>query len=367
MSIDVARLLEAGLPALLAQVISGGDSNNFRNLLDGGDFTVNPFQRNIAGLATANALTTAITSATPGYFADRWFGCGGGTTSIAFSSVADTTVPGFNTSLVFGRTSTNTTVVPIYLGQVLELGDSVRCQGQPVVFSFWVRQGANYSGGNLTVQVIAGTGTNDTAAHMNTVAWTNQTNIVNQSVPVPTTMTRLQFGGVVPATLATPAVALTQLGVQLSYTPAGTAGAADNIIVNGFQLEIGTTASLFEHRDPEVELGICQRYCAVFAEPASGVIISGAGMMSATNAQQVTIPLPTTMVKAPAVTVSAGTLKFNIAGTPTAVGGGFAGGTTHTPTMITVVGTVTATAGQATNLQGTSVAGAGYVLASADF
>jgi hypothetical protein len=71
------------------------------------------------------------------------------------------------------------------------------------------------------------------------------------------------------------------------------------------------------------------------------------------------------MRAAPTVTLSAGGFRFNIAGTPTAVGGGFAAGSTHTPNMITVVGTVTATSGQATALQGNG--STGYIVASADF
>ena len=56
--------------------------------------------------------------------------------------------------------------------------------------------------------------------------------------------------------------------------------------------------------------------------------------------------------------------KFNIAGAATAVAG-FAAGTTHTPNYISVVGTTTATSGQATILQGGG--GAGFIQASADF
>src|SRR6516165_1026371 len=44
---------------------------NFRNLIDGGDFTINPWQRNVPGLASAGAIAAAITN-TATYFADRW-------------------------------------------------------------------------------------------------------------------------------------------------------------------------------------------------------------------------------------------------------------------------------------------------------
>ena len=43
---------------------------NFRNLIDGGDFSINPFQRNVPGLASGGVISTAI-AATPTYFADQ--------------------------------------------------------------------------------------------------------------------------------------------------------------------------------------------------------------------------------------------------------------------------------------------------------
>ena len=48
---------------------------NFRNLIDGGDFSINPFQRNIPGLASGGVIATPI-GATPTYFADRFFAAG---------------------------------------------------------------------------------------------------------------------------------------------------------------------------------------------------------------------------------------------------------------------------------------------------
>src|SRR5271166_946643 len=52
---------------------------NFRNLIDGGDFSINPFQRNIPGLASGGVIVTPV-AATPTYFADRFFAAGGAAT-----------------------------------------------------------------------------------------------------------------------------------------------------------------------------------------------------------------------------------------------------------------------------------------------
>jgi hypothetical protein len=54
---------------------------NFRNLIDGGNFTVNPFQRNIPGLASGGVISSPISS-TPTYFADRFFAVGGASSAI---------------------------------------------------------------------------------------------------------------------------------------------------------------------------------------------------------------------------------------------------------------------------------------------
>lgn len=321
---------------------------NFRNVLDGGDFTINPFQRGTSQSADiANTLT---------YTADRWFMVGGASSALDWSQQADTTVAGFADSLRMQRKSANTDTHALNLGQVIETSDAIRLQGQTVTLSFWAATGANYSGGNLTVQLVSGTGTNQSAANLVSGSWTGATNVINATQALSGTMTRYQFSGTVPA-------GCTQLGVLLSWTPSGTAGSNDYIQVNGFQLEVGAVAGPFEHRDVEVELALCQRYFFQINEPASGVVV-GAGMITSTNNETIFIPLPVQMRAAPTVAVTAGSFKFNIAGTATAVAG-FAAGTTHTPNYISVVGTTTGTSGQGTLLQGGG--GAGLISASADF
>ncbi len=326
----------------------------FRNVLDGGDFTVNPFQRNVPGLASGGVLSTAITS-TPGYFADRFFGVGGGSSAILFASVANVTVPGFSTALQFQRQSGNANTAAIYMGQIIETADSIRLQGQQVTLSFWAAVGANYSGGNLTVQVVSGTGSNQSAANAVAATWTGQTNVINSAAGLTTTMQRFQFVGTVPTNC-------TQLGVLFSFTPSGTAGANDWVQFMGVQLEQGAVASPFEHRDAQVELEICQRYAWLSAEPAAGVIL-GAGMNTGASAQTFYMAAPVQFYKPPTVTVAAGTFKTNQSGTPTTAT--IAAGATHTVNAISVTSNSAGTAGQATLLQGGG--GSGWILASADF
>ena len=143
-------LLEAGCVPLAFNPFA-----NYRNLIDGGDFSINPFQRNVPGLASGGVIATPIAS-TPTYFADRFFAVGAASSAILTAAVSDTSIPGFNQSLKVSRQSGNSSVAPINLGQVVETFNSLRCQNQTVTLSFWARAGASYSGGALTVRLSVG-------------------------------------------------------------------------------------------------------------------------------------------------------------------------------------------------------------------
>ncbi|HTZ67937.1 MAG TPA: hypothetical protein VMB83_10810 [Roseiarcus sp.] len=327
---------------------------NFRNLIDGGDFSINPFQRNIPGLASGGVITTPI-AATSTYFADRFFAAGAVASAILMAAVADTSVPGFNQSLKVSRKSGNANAATIKFGQVIETLDSLRCQGQTVTLSFWACAGTNYSGGALAVQAIAGSGANQSAASLIAGTWTSASSPINATQTLTRTMTRYQFSGVIPS-------GATQLAVLFSFTPSGTAGADDSISINGVQFEIGSSASPFERLDAQVVLELCQRYAWVLPEPAAGVVI-GAGANTGAAAQLIYIATPVQMLKAPTVTVAAGSFKTMQAGA--AVATTISPGATHTPNAISISGSSAGTAGQATLLQGGG--GAGWIVASADF
>jgi hypothetical protein len=363
----------SGAATLAAPAGVGGSQLAFpRNILDGGDFTTNPWQRGTAFAGIAS---------TPTYTADRWFAVGGASSSVSVSQVAGiTAVPGFAQALQFGRAAANANTAVITLGQVVETLDSIRAQGQTVTLSFWAQAQPNWSPANgaLNVQLVSGTGINQSAASLVAATWTGlssltltpQQNLSPNSSPnaavvtpganiaqqITTGWQRYTFTTQIP-------VGCTQLGLLFNATPVGTAGAADFVQLMGVQLEIGAQPTPFEHRDIEVELAIAQRYFFNIPEPAAGVIV-GAGMVAGATSEIIFIPLPVQMRTAPTVTVSAGSFKFNLAGTATAVGT-FAPGATHTPNYISVTGNAAGTAGQGTLLQGGG--GAGFIQASADF
>ena len=327
---------------------------NFRNLIDGGDFSINPFQRNIPGLATGGVISTPI-GATPVYFADRFFAAGAASSAILMAAAADASVPGFNRSLRVSRQPGNASAATVNFGQVIETFDSLRCQGQTVTLSFWAKAGASYSGGALTAQAIAGSGVNQSATSLIAGTWTNAAPVVSAAQALTPTMTRYQFTGVAPA-------ATTQLAALFSFTPSGTAGADDSISINGVQLEIGPGASPFERLDAQVALEICQRYAWAIPEPAAGAVI-GAGANIGAAAQLIHIATPVQLLRAPTVAVAPGSFKTMQAGAATTTT--IAPGATHTPNAISISGNSAGATGQATLLQGGG--GSGWILASADF
>ncbi len=354
----LARCTAVGASGATLAPFQSQDPVNFRNILDGGDFTVNPWQRNVPGLQSSAGVLSGVTN-TLTYFADRWFGVGGASSSITMSQVQDSTLAGTSQHLKFQRANANANTAVLNLGQAIETLDAYRCQGQPVTLSFYAKAGANFSpaNGTIGVQVFAGTGTNQSAANMVAGTWTGQSNVVNATAALTTAWQRFQFTGTVPA-------GATQLGVLFTMTPVGTAGSDDSFTIDLVQLEVGPSATVPERRDVQVELEICQRYAWVIAEPASGVVV-GMGACPTTTTASIYMATPVQMLKAPTLTVSAGT--FNVRPANAAASGTAAAGGTHTPNAITVsVSAVTATtAGFATPLLGGG--GTGYIVASADF
>lgn len=345
-------------PASLLQT-SAQNLSNFRNVLDGGDFTVNPWQRGTSFTSIANTLT---------YTADRWFAVGGASSSISVSRQAQTDVVGFARSLRWGRGS-GTNTATINLGQVLESNDTIRLQGQTCTLSFWAKAGAQFSAGNsaLSVLVASGTGTDEGASAFVGATWTGYGSLTltplqggaapaaNIAQPITATATRYAFTFAVPATA-------TELGVLLNYAPTGANNTTDTVDFYGLQIEAGALASAFEHRDVQVELEICQRYAWVISEPANNVLVAIGGTTAAANVQNFLFYTPVQMRAAPTLTVTTG--GFKVAAGAAAATATISAGSTHTPNQITVTAAVTQSVGQAAHLQGGG--GAGLIVASAD-
>jgi hypothetical protein len=342
-SLRTKKVTAAQLKAYLLQ-------SNFINLIDGGDFTTNPWQR---GTSQAADIANTVT-----YMADRFFTVGGASSAINWSKQADTGIAGFSQALRWQRKSANTDTAVINMGQVMETADSIRCQGQSVTLSFYVKCGANFlaSSATFTVKVISGTSTDDTAANMVAGSWSGQANVINTTVAPTTSDVLVTLTGSVGATA-------TQLGLLISYTPSGTAGANEWLQFKGFQLEIGNTFSVFEHRDVEVELSLCQRYYFQLNE-VNGAFYAVGGV-TGSNTQVYTIGCPTTMRAAPTVTVTTGGFSVVIDGAGATAVVSFAAGTHTTQIINLTAGNTVSAAAHNLVLKGTNTTG--KITASADY
>jgi hypothetical protein len=279
----------------LSQFLGSAKTNgpNFRNFIDGGDFTTNPWQRGTSFSSIGSTLT---------YTADRWAVKAGSSAAVAVSQQAlSGAIPGFGYALQIGRPSANSDTSTINLVQVMETADCYRAAGQVMTLSFWAKAGANFSAANsaINVQLSNGQGTNQSASNLIAGSWSAQANSISATATLTTSWQRFSFttAAVVPA-------AATQLGILISFAGVGSAGANDWIQIAGVQLEVGAGASAFEARDVQVELEICQRY-AFITGGTTGAI--GTGAATSTTAAGFYVPFPVQM-RAPPTTLTVATV-----------------------------------------------------------
>src|ERR1017187_3817394 len=340
----------------LAQMASVHSATSFRNIIDGGDFSTNPWQRGTAFATIANTST---------YTADRWVAAGNNASaSVNVSKQTVTAVPGFGSALQLQRTAANANTALIRLQQLIESNEVVRLQGQMVTLSFWAAAGALFTalGGAVGVKLTTGI----TAYLSGFAGAVSPASIAGGGITLTPGGSYQRYF----ASFMVPAGAL-EAALEFNFTPVGTAGATDYIRIIGVQLEIGSSASFFEHRTAHQELSKCQRHCVVFAEPAAGVPVA-MGYSSLTTQANFQLGTPFTMRAAPAVTfggtaLGAGTWTVGDAATPIVLGTPFmAAGAGHTANSVSLVATTAAaqTAGRGVALLG--AAGGGTIIVSAD-
>ena len=151
------------------------------------------------------------------------------------------------------RNSGNTQTNVIYTVNNFETINSIPFAGKTVTLSFYARAGANYSAASnaFSVGLLSGTGTDQNSL----AGYTGQVSVVSSGATLTTTWQRFTFTGTVPTTA-------TELGLQLGYTPVGTAGANDYAEITGVQIDIGSVALPFRTYAATIqgELAACQRY-----------------------------------------------------------------------------------------------------------
>lgn len=174
-------------------------------------------------------------------------------------------------ALKWQRDSANASTAIMYLAQSLETANVVRLKrGTPPTcyLSFYAKSGANYSGGNLTVDIVRGTGSDENVLD----TYTGATTLATLAQAITGTLTRYSVS--VPIDTST-----NELGVRFSWTPSGVAGADDSVTLENVQLEVASAATDFEYLSFDETLAQCMRYYektfAYGTAPAQNVGLTG--------------------------------------------------------------------------------------------
>ena len=201
-----------------------------RNLIINGAFQV--WQRSNGASPALN-----IAASTTTYTADRWQLVTNANQGFSMSQQALTSGRYFGT-VQRSNGQTGTGVVTLTTSLTRDMCAGVA--GKIVTLSFIASKGPNYSpaASLLSVKIISGTGTTDTSVLS---GWTSQATQATTNVTLTT--------GFQVFTLSTPllSTSVTQLAVQFSMTPVGTAGVSDSFNVTEVQLEISPTATAYEY------------------------------------------------------------------------------------------------------------------------
>ena len=226
----------------LGQVTGLTTGNAFRrNLLINGGFDV--WQAGAGGSASIAGTAARIRTA------DCWWAIRQGTTGYTVSQQTGTVN---RYALKWQRDNANASTAVMYLAQSLETANVVRLKrGTPPTcyLSFYAKSGANYSGGNLTVDVVRGTGSDENVLD----TYTGATTLATLAQAITGTMTRYSVS--VPIDTST-----NELGVRFSWTPSGVAGADDSVTLENVQLEVASAATDFEYLPFDDTLRRCMRY-----------------------------------------------------------------------------------------------------------
>lgn len=239
---------------------------------------------------------TSFTSVSPFYCADRWQmtragAVAGGTFSRQLAGVG---VPSYSCARL-SRDSGNASTAALWLATSFETQRIAELRNEYVTISFWARAGANALFTGLTATLQYGTGTDGSVA---TGSFTAQAAAFSASQTLTTSWQLFTITGLVPANA-------TQLGVWLSYTPTGTAGAADYVEITAVQLEKGQFATPFERQQIQMTLAQCQRYFARFGgSTGTGYSYLGTGLTTGASLARVGISLPVPMRGSPTVAFS---------------------------------------------------------------
>lgn len=268
-------------------------------------FLFRPFTRNGALNSGFNvwqrATSIAVTSATATYTADRWNFYPNGATNaqtVSRQVTNDTTnLPNIQYCGRFQRNSGQTGTGNIFLCNSFESVNSIPYIGKQVTFSFYARAGANFSSASnaLAYKVYTGTGTDQ----LSNTGYTGAAAFVSATATLTTTWQRFTATG-------TASSSGTEVSIEFSHTPSGTAGTNDYYEITGVQLEVGNQVSPYAPATPTyaTELAACQRYYYTLIS-GTGLTFGNCGYYSATDVLG-TVFFPVQMRTAPTLSAASG-------------------------------------------------------------
>jgi hypothetical protein len=252
---------------------------------------------------------TSFAASTAEYTADRWQKWTS-TTNITVSRQASG-LTGILYCARFQRNVGTTSTGSFDYWSSFESQDSYRFAGQTVTLSFYARAGANYSasGNGIQARLYSGTGTDQ---NLQVGGFTGAVAVINQTPTLTTSWQRFSYTGTVGSSA-------TQVGIDFTYAPTGTAGANDYYEVTGVQLELGSVATNFLRTGATLqgELAACQRYYWRFTGPNANSAYGSGSFGSSTNGY-LDIPYPTAMRTAP------GAIDFSLLAVQDAANGSYA-------------------------------------------
>lgn len=192
----------------------------------------------------------------PNYYGscDRWASyCTAHTGSGLSLTQVQTSTTDFPYALRFQRTSGSTATSALYVGQVIETQNCIGMAGRYVTLSYYANAGTNFSGTNVTVKIITGSGKDQGWVSLVAAGWTGIATPLSTNIVPTTTQTRFVHTVAIPA-------GTNEVAVQFVRTGVGTAGTNDYVDITGVQLETGIIATPFEYLSYTYELILCQRY-----------------------------------------------------------------------------------------------------------
>ena len=232
----VEKFFDYAAVATSAVVDNSDATPAFKNLLNNGgpsNWTGGTSFSNISGSAAAVEI------------ADDWFFSQNGTASNAISrQTGDGQTARY--AMRVGRPAASVSVETLRVYQALPTDNAYQCRGKTITVSFSLKKGADFSGGSVGVLIATGTTEGESGNLMATGGWGGFVTALSTTQAPSATSTRYQFSAALQSNIK-------EAGLQLSYTPTGTAGSNDWIQIEDTQWEVASAATDFAARPEPIE------------------------------------------------------------------------------------------------------------------